>query len=512
MRTLDRQNPEKSSRWIPLYLVSATSLYLYLNLFTLRNIPYLLSGDQMFFWLDAMRMLRGEHVYRDFFQFTAPGTDLYFFALFRLFGVHIWVTNLALIPLGAALSWICFDLASQIMGRKWALLTAALYVVFIYGRMMDATHHWFSLLALACAIRTLMTARTTTRVAIAGALLAIASFFTQTVGVAGLTGFFFALAWERQAGGLRWPRIIRLQVLLMSSFAIVWLLENAYFIAALGWKQLWDLWVVYAAQHVVYTHHILSSGLHETLTSGVQRLGILSLMLCAYPLTWIYCLRSRSQPHFQKGMQLLLLSLPGFFLMLEMLMKPNWSRIYIASLPAFVLFVCLLANLPKRRYAAGLMWIGLSCSALSQTLSLHRQARQMIQFPAGQAVPLYTRYNEELSWLAEHTKPGDLFLEATWLNVYLPLKLYSPVFVDGLWPDARTPPEYVALTLLQTDRSQVKYIMWQPEFTGPVDGPPDQTDTLQPFRLYVTQHYKRVQVFSNGDEIWERVTLQERKP
>jgi hypothetical protein len=90
-----------------------------------------------------------------------------------------------------------FDLASQIMERKWALLTAAFYVVFIYGRLLDATHHWFSLLALAWAIRVLMPARTATRMAIAGALLATPSFFTQTVGVAGLVGFLFVLAGER---------------------------------------------------------------------------------------------------------------------------------------------------------------------------------------------------------------------------------------------------------------------------------------------------------------------------
>ena len=501
----NRQNDKTSGRWLSVSLLSLTSLYLYLNLFTLSNTPYLLTGDQLFFWSGAMRMLQGERVYRDFFQFTAPGADLYFLGLFHLFGVHIWVTNLAIILPGVALCWMCFDLASQIMERKWALLTSALYVVFIYGRLLDATHHWFSLLALASAIRVLMPARTATRIAIAGALLATASFFTQTVGVAGLVGLLIALAWERQAEGMPWRSIVRLQVLLTSSFALSFLIENAYFIASVGWRQLWYLWVVYASKNVPYTQHLLASSIHGPFTAAVQRLGILGLMIFIYPATWLYCIRCRSRPSFQNGMQLLLLSLPGFVLMIEVLIKPNWNRIYIASLPAGILFVCLLANLKRLRYAAGLIWLALACSGLSQTISLHRRAIPELELPAGRAVPLDTRYDAELVWLAEHTQPGDLFLQAAWPNNYLPLKLRSPVFVDGLWPDEKTPPEYVRLSLLQVDRKCVKYILWSPQFSGPIEVAPDERDSLSPFRTYILRHYRRVQAFANLDEMWERV-------
>ena len=55
--------------------------------------PILLGGDQVFFWLDAQRMLYGQRIYQDFLQFTPPGTDLFYLALFKLFGFRIWVTN-----------------------------------------------------------------------------------------------------------------------------------------------------------------------------------------------------------------------------------------------------------------------------------------------------------------------------------------------------------------------------------------------------------------------------------
>jgi hypothetical protein len=64
--------------------------YLYLNLFPLPNLPIWLSGDQTFFWMNGQRMLHGERPYLDFFQFTPPGADIFYFALFKAFGPRIW--------------------------------------------------------------------------------------------------------------------------------------------------------------------------------------------------------------------------------------------------------------------------------------------------------------------------------------------------------------------------------------------------------------------------------------
>ena len=164
-----------SNVWFQPLLLGMASLYLYLNSFTLSNLPYLRRGDQTFFWEYALRMLQGEHVYRDFFQFTPPGSDLFYLALFRIFGPKIWVTDLAIIILGVAICRVCFEAASQIMDRSWAVLSAALYLVFVYGRILDATHHWFGLFAVVCGIRILLPERTVLRVASAGVLLGVAS-------------------------------------------------------------------------------------------------------------------------------------------------------------------------------------------------------------------------------------------------------------------------------------------------------------------------------------------------
>lgn len=104
--------------WTQLFVLAGSSLYLYIQLFAYPRIPALLQGDQTYFWVYALRMLRGERIYRDFFQFTPPGTDLYFATLFKLFGSRILVMNLAVLILGAALCWLCFQNCTAAYGPE----------------------------------------------------------------------------------------------------------------------------------------------------------------------------------------------------------------------------------------------------------------------------------------------------------------------------------------------------------------------------------------------------------
>jgi hypothetical protein len=499
-----------SSRYYRLLLLGVAPFYLYLNLFTFSNTPYLRGGDQTAFWAVALRMLQGEFAYRDFFQFTPPGTDLFYFGLFRIFGPSIWVTDLAIIILGTALCWVCFETALQIMDRAWAVLSAGLFLVFVYGRLLDATHHWFSLLAIVCALKILMPQRTFFRVAVAGTFLGTASFFTQTSGVLCLLGLASALVWEHFYGERPWRTVIELQLLLVAFFVLTWGVASAYFIVIVGWKQLWYQWVVYAGHNVAYSHQLFlpgatpGAGPHSA-TIVVQRVLVYALTLLVYPLVCWRCWYKRHDPAFQNGMQLVLLSLPGFFLMLAATSRPNWNRIYMVSMPAFILFVWGLAaiNGPRKNLRA-IIWAVVAFSGLRQTVSMHQRPTIAIELPAGRTVLVDDRYNDEFLWIAHHTKPGDVFLQATWMNTYFPLKLQSPVFVDGLWPNQLTPPEFVELTIRQTERRQVKYILWSPRFTDPAAHTQDGPDSLGPFRTYLVSHYTRIQVFLNQDEIWQR--------
>jgi nucleoside recognition membrane protein YjiH len=69
---------------------------LYLLLVVPPFAPFFLPGDVSVYLLNAARMLN-EAIYKDFFQFTTPGTELAYLALFRLFGARAWVPNAMLL-------------------------------------------------------------------------------------------------------------------------------------------------------------------------------------------------------------------------------------------------------------------------------------------------------------------------------------------------------------------------------------------------------------------------------
>ena len=499
--------PTEKPNWLQPSILFGISLYLYAQLFSSRGVPFLSKGDQTFFWVYAERILRGEWPYRDFFQFTPPGTDLFFATLFKLFGSRIWVMNFSVILVGVALSWLCFQLAKQLMDQRMAALTTLLFVVPVYSGRLDATHHWFSLLAVLLAVRILMPQRTAFRVAVAGALLGIGSFFTQTTGVAGVLAILVSLAWEHFFTHKPWRQIFSQQILLVLAFGLTWSGLSAPFILVAGWKQFWYLQVTYPRRYVIYEHSFLFPGLAaptswHALPEFTQRLFIYILLVAVCPVVLWYCWCKRRV--LSNGMPLVLLATTGLFLLLEIATRMNWNRVYAVATPAIILFVWLVDRVGKLRlYAVAALCIILAGVAALQTRS--RQHRMVIaaDLPAGK-VELSPDEFEEFTWLQQHTKPGDPFFQGTWLNLYPPVELHSPVFVDGLWPTDITRPEYVALTMQQIEHERLKYILWLPRFsTADVANLPSQ-DHLGPFRAYLASHYTRTHVFSNQDEVWER--------
>jgi hypothetical protein len=225
--------------WFIFATLLCGAAFLYLNLFALPDAPFLQTGDQVYFWVFAQRMFYGDNVYRDFFQFTPPGTDLLYLALLRIFGIRIWLPNVVDIGLGVALCWVCFSIARQIMERRLALLATFLFLVLIYGKTLNGTHHWFSILAIMCATAIVMRSRSAVAIAIAGVLCGLSSFFTQTHGVFAVLAFSTFLLWEDVHEKKGWRKIMGDQCCWFAGFAIVLAGLNAHFVATVGFKQLW---------------------------------------------------------------------------------------------------------------------------------------------------------------------------------------------------------------------------------------------------------------------------------
>jgi hypothetical protein len=474
------------------------ALYLYANLFARPGTPYLLGGDQVYFWTYAQRLLYGEQVYRDFFQFTPPGTDLLYLGVFKLLGPRIWTTNLVVLLLDASLCLLCLRMARLLMPLPQAALAACLYLVFVAGATLDGSHHWLSALTALSAVLVLMRETTSTRIAIAGALLGLATFFTQTTGPVAAIAIAAWLMWQPSRATPRWWGRSSAPLLLFASLIVTWLALSGYYIATLGVGQLWFFQVSYVRDYMVTGWHAAAFALPAALpvtarsSLALRWLFAYAVLPASYAIAVWKCWRLSRQARTEYVARLALLTAVGAAMFLEMAGSPNWFRIFAISLPGVILLIWLLAGLGQlSRYARHTLWIALIALAAYQTWSKHRLFSTIEQLPAGRVATTASNA-EKLRWVAVRTEPGQFLLQAQWPGMYLPLALRNPVFLDNLGDDGADALGYLALSMRQLDARQVPYII-EPA-----------TDSAPALRQYLAARYRLVWRFSDLDEVWER--------
>jgi hypothetical protein len=497
---------DPSKLYQPLLLLGA-ALYLYCLLFRLPGTPFLLNGDQVYFWMHGLQMLQGEHVYRDFFQVTPPGADVFYFGLFRILGPWIWVTNLAVLLLGVAMCWAAIRLSRWFMSTQQAALAGLLFLTLIYGRLINATHHWFSVGLILCAMTCLMPARTNARVACAGLLLGAAAFFTQTHAEAATLAILLFLAWERSVLQSQWRGLLIQLTLLLAAVGVAMVVLYAPYLADIGFRQLWYFLVTYVHQYLV-TGLPPDLGLpllrsSKDLPVFIQAVAVYAMVAVVYPLVLLRCWSRRAEVSSEENLRLALVSLVGFLLLVEVVFSLNWLRLYTVSAPAVVLLIWAVNGPGQvRRYARCLLWGIAAVLAMVQIGIRQAQPMRMGELPGGR-VAANPQAFDKLQWLAQHTAPGEALYQAAWPGLYLPLALRTPIFLDCFSTYVQTRPEYIERAVAELDQNRVRYILWQPRL--------NQRDPSRSWEYqfasvseYLHRQYRRVHVFPDQDEVWER--------
>lgn len=483
-------------------LLLGVVVYLLVNLFTPRGTPLLLGGDQVFFWMNAQRMLHGELIYRDFLEVTPPGTDLLYLWAFNWFGPRIWIPNLMVLGLGTALCGLCFHIAASLLRRSQAVLASALFMVLFYGRMLNATHHWFSMLAVLSAVAVLLPASTPRRIATAAALLGVASFFTQTRGLFAAIAVAAYLLWERDSDAASCRSRLRRQLLLWLPLLATWMALSGYFIARVGFGTLWYFQVSYVRRYMMGGWNPLSFGVPQVAAALQQPGGKLAaLVYLALPLVYAIslwkCCRRGQESGSRAAASVALLAGLGVAVFVEIAQSPSSLRLYCVSMPGVILALWLLARMPGRwpAYAMRLLWIGLIAAAAYQIAA--RQLRPLAVAPLpGGAVAGAPLAVEKLTWFARHTAPGQFVFQAAWPGIYLPLALRNPVFLDNLDTGHAIRPDYVELSARQLQAQQVQYVLWSPALESPLY-------PFGEFRRLLGDRYRRIWTFSDQDQIWQ---------
>jgi 4-amino-4-deoxy-L-arabinose transferase-like glycosyltransferase len=153
---------------------------------------FLVIPDEGIYLDGALRMIRGEAPYRDFFVLTGPGTYWIQYLSLRFFGIQIWATRIPVIADVALLATFIYWLAARLSGRVTALAAALLYLALQanYFTVLQANHRWdSSMLALASLVLVFEVLGTSTPLTLflAGFLSAAAAWATPTMGIVSAT-------------------------------------------------------------------------------------------------------------------------------------------------------------------------------------------------------------------------------------------------------------------------------------------------------------------------------------
>ncbi len=489
--------------------VAGSAVYLYLNLFASFGVPYLLGGDQMYFWMGAQRLLHEQTIYRDFFQYTPPGADLVFEACFKMLGSSVWVANAVIMCLGVALASVCFSLSCQMMRVRVAALTTGLFLIGIYGKLLNATHHWFAVLLILIAVRVSMLRVTYKRIAVSGALIGLAAFFNHVHGAAALLGFMVFLLLRHTRTGDEPAKTARMLAVLVLACVLVVLFLGMYYLATVGPERIWYCLV---ASVLRYTAGSYSRTLGLVPPAGSSRAAtmLLKLYLAAYiSLPVIYCIslhqcwRSRKISAFPWN-QVALLSLVGLAFLLEVTISFNWLRLFAVALPGIVLLGRAASDLLSRRHSALILASLALCSVAGRQIVVKPiLASVRIEVPGGR-VAITPRAYEKLHWLTAHTQPGEFFLQAGWPGLYLPLGVQSPIYMPSLTRWDAFHDQDVEPAVKQMKTHQVRYVLWTPMLDKDCKSTPCE-DYLSPFRTYLNSSYTRVRTFEDGDVVWQKI-------
>jgi hypothetical protein len=487
----------------------AILVYLYANLFVLPATPILLGGDQVYFWMDAQRMMFGEVPYRDFFQFTPPGTDFLYLGLFSAFGPCIWVTNALVFVLGMALCWVCFSVSRQIMSRTTALLCTFLFLTLIYGKLLNATHHWFSVLLILLAVRVGMQRSTPPRLAAMGALLGVGAFLTHTHAVAALIGCAVLLGWQQWREAKPARDFAGRLLILGSVFALAWLLCELPLIFKVGLKELWYYQVTFVLHYMVHQPEGGFLGWPEELRLGRSRellpyFVVYALVFVTYPWSLWKCRKGRNDEDRQVWDRVAMLSLVGSALGAEVMFNLNWLRLFVVSMPAIILACFWLERAQGRQwsYLEKLAWGAVIVLACAHTYSRQLRPHIVTDLPGGHVAVSPATY-EKLDWLRRSTQPGEYLFEALVPSSYLPLGVRSPVFAEGMSRRPQTRPEFVERAIRELEGKPAHYVLWS-RYLDQLQESEAKVDPIGPFLIYLHDHYRRAWTFSDGDEVWER--------
>jgi hypothetical protein len=502
------------TRWQPIFYFLAIAC-IYLDAFVFPHTPVYEGDTTPIYLLEATKMLHGQMIYRDFFQFTFPGTQVFYLLLFKLFGVRAWIPSAVWVVLGIGLAWTCVIISKQILRGALVYLPALLFLGVAYFSEPDATHHWFSTLCCMAAIVVLMPARSPSRWAAAGALCGLSTLFTHSRGIVAIAAFAVFLLWECHTKKLGRGRLFKAGMYLVVPFLATTLPVVAYLVWKVGLKLFIECTVVFVLKYwskwIWGTSHVYGADLPIDLPLGLEVGALLMWTFLHLLLPFLYLLfyvqyrrRAKSNPE-EPWDQLMLISIVGFFMFLGIAQAPVWFRLISVSPPVLILYGWLVKAPGKLTHVlTSMAWVGGMIALMAQPAVVQFGWKGYLDAPTGRAAFLDPDHYQKYSWVLAHTHPGDYYFQADDCDEYFLLGLRNPARVSFVTDSIYTRPDQVQNVIEMLEKYKVHWVMWSAWLDVPAS-PGADGSAEHDLRVYLRAHYHPVKEFDDQlEEAWER--------
>ncbi len=502
--TRDLQSARVPRALVLLFLAVALA-FLYLRTFLLPGTPLVASGDELYFFAHANRILQGQVPFRDFFAFVMPGTDLLYASAFRLFGVHAWLAQAFVIFLGFTVACLVIWISRYVLSGPSVLLPGLLFLVLDFNSALDATHHWYSTLIVMAAAASLLGGRSFRRILTAGALCGVATIFTQTRGTLGLIAiaiFLVSVAREKTKE-THLSQIIALAV----PFAAVVASVLGYYTHQAGLRSLLYALGYFAVKFIptlpAYTlqAYFLQVPPHKTFSDLVHWISFVFIHLLV-PFVYLFgllrLLREKNTMGRRLWESLLLINLIGIALFASVMTGPTYHRLCMAAPPAIIVCVWFFSGSKLVDQSMRILLWSMAL-ALVLFLPIRRQLhwRAYLDLPTDRTAFVDPSDYEKTKWFSGQTHAGETFFSD--LQLSFALALDNPAPLDCVTPYEFTRPEQVDAVVRALADRRTPLIFLYPELYTPREA----GDNLAPFRRYVYQNYHLAKVYPSG-QVWAR--------
>ena len=532
--------------WIGTAIVLAAVLQYWLWYFR-RSINLLDEGSTA---AQALRIVNGELIYRDFFTVVTPGSYYTVAWLLEIFGERLIVLRWAALVTGVLIALVTLLIARRVMA--WPFAAAAALMTTVWGWFLVTPNYYslqaalFALGALACQLRWAGGASARWILA-AGVLTGLTAMVKQNVGAytaaALVMAIWAARLFDRQ---LTARAQLRASAMLIAGICVPVLPTLVYLIAAGAGPYLYESWVYYPLAKypqrfslpfpqffpVLPEHGVMSlaDALAAVITRSVPDPAVFAIWIkfvvflpvLVFPIAVValavHAYRARRREAVPEGHALLAIVLIGAWLLLQSWPRADVPHILFGLQPTFILLA----------YALSLAWRGMS-RLPGPPLLVRTAAMAMALLPIGlllwdgyrrtdseyanyvaplraeraagvTSVPIDTnRVDAVIRYIAEHTTPDDPIFVVPWAaGFYFLTDRANPTRTDFmLFED----PELYPCLLSRLEQQPPKYVIYG--YTWDVDDRHFR-DYAAPVDRYIRSRYT-IETSVDGYEIWRRI-------